>query len=153
MLIRETPFYSDTEAWFILLQMLHHECGSSRKPLHNADGHSECVVCLGWAHGDGTLSLREHESRLLHSWIATFNEGSPPCSALRLPFCPRRKKPHTSGAITLGLSETTTAQFLCASLYSKPRFSCVLHTWGSAALVSCEQLYFLRHIWGWNHGQ
>ncbi|ROL50005.1 hypothetical protein DPX16_0376 [Anabarilius grahami] len=39
-----------------LLQMPRHSCGTCRAPLHDSDGHSECVACLGKSHADGALA-------------------------------------------------------------------------------------------------
>ncbi len=39
-----------------LFQMSLRECSSCRDPLHDADGHDECVACLGIAHAEAALA-------------------------------------------------------------------------------------------------
>lgn len=53
------------------------ECGSCREPLHDAEGHSECVACLGAALTETTYSHCESMTLvLLCSRITFFHEES-----------------------------------------------------------------------------
>ncbi len=64
-----------------------HSCGA---PLHTADGHGECVSCLGTAHAETALSQTEcpycEDISLssLHARIAFFSESDSAPRALTL---------------------------------------------------------------------
>ncbi|ROL54924.1 hypothetical protein DPX16_12793 [Anabarilius grahami] len=68
--------------------MPRHSCGTCRAPLHEDDGHGECVGCLGRPHAEAALTWTScsHCENMslasLRSRIAFFSEGAPACLTL-----------------------------------------------------------------------
>ncbi|KAF4104449.1 hypothetical protein G5714_015436 [Onychostoma macrolepis] len=91
------------------------ECSSCKGPLHESEGHDECIACLGVAHAEGALAgascpyCEDINLGRLCSWIAFFHEGDLPRS---IPPSPRRKKQRNSGSSLSGMSGAASAQRL-----------------------------------------
>ncbi len=82
-------------------------------PLHESDGHYECVTCLGVAHTEAALAgascphCEDMSLARLRSRIAFFHEGDPPRSVLPSPL--RKKQKNTGGSLS-GMSGAATGQ-------------------------------------------
>lgn len=103
--------------------MPRHSCGTCRAPLHDDDGHGECVFCLGKPHAEAALTetsccfCESMSLASLRSRIAFFNESDP---APRAPPSfssrePARKRQRGRGAQRPDLGELTPAQHPRAS--------------------------------------
>ncbi len=120
----------------VLLQMLRRYCGTCRAPLHAADGHHECVSCLGKSHEESALTETDcsHCENMslasLRSQIAFFSESESAPHAL--PFSssqePVGKKQRGRGSQRLDVRELTSAQVLRASLSPHREVSPILFT-------------------------
>lgn len=98
--------------------MPRHSCGTCRAPLHEDDGHGECVFCLGKPHAEAALTetsccfCESMSLASLRSRIAFFNESNPAPRALPSFSSrePARKRQRGRGAQRPDLGELTPAQ-------------------------------------------
>ncbi|ROL46723.1 hypothetical protein DPX16_12616 [Anabarilius grahami] len=98
--------------------MPHHSCGTCRAPLHDDDGHGECVCCLGKPHAEAVLTgtscshCENMSLASLHSRITFFTEGGPTAHALPSPSSrePARKRQRGRVEQRPELCELTPAQ-------------------------------------------
>ncbi|KAI2646209.1 ORF V: Enzymatic polyprotein [Labeo rohita] len=98
--------------------MLHRFCRSCKASLHAADGHGECVSCLGKSHAEGAFNETEcphcEDMSLasLRSRIAFFSERDSAPRALPFPSSqePVKKKQRGRGSKRCELSELTSPQ-------------------------------------------
>ncbi|ROL55046.1 hypothetical protein DPX16_20307 [Anabarilius grahami] len=103
--------------------MPRHSCGTCRAPLHDSDGHSECLACLGKTHAEDALagaSCPHCECMSLgslRSRVAFFTEGDLAARALPSPSSrePARKRQRGRATRRSELRELTSAQRCHAS--------------------------------------
>lgn len=93
-----------------------HECSLCKDPLHEADGHNECVACLGVSHEEAALTEAScsHCDNMnlahLRSRITFFHGGSPLRFVLPTPFSLNRKQQQHRWPIFSGSSDVVSAQ-------------------------------------------